>query len=92
MNGLEKCSKTAIGKSPLEAGGYKVRQIGMIVCFSSATFSHLSADLIRAVFCLISKIWRSSEDKLLGRIQDEKLRVLATEIFTGVCAAHNGSH
>ena len=49
MNGPEKCSKTARGKSPLEAGGYKVRQIGMIVCFSSATFSHLSADLIRAV-------------------------------------------
>ena len=49
MNGPEKCSKTARGKSPLEAGGYKVRQIGMIVCFSLATFSHLSADLIRAV-------------------------------------------
>ena len=49
VNGLEKYSKTARGKSPLEAGRYKVRQIGMIVCFSSATFSHLSADLIRAV-------------------------------------------
>lgn len=62
-SGLERCSKTERSKSPLEVGGYKLklRPVGIVVCFSPATFSHLSADLIRAVFCHISKMERERQ-------------------------------
>jgi len=64
------------------------KEIPGLISFRMDWLDHNKLWKIRAVFCLISKIWRSSEDKLLGRIQDEKLTVLATELFADVCAAH----